>query len=84
MRAYERLLDYVKVYTQSADGTGETPSTPCQLDLTRQLEEEMRDLGLQEVKISPFGIVTGVLPAIKVSKRLGAISHHVHSKAALL
>lgn len=28
MRAYKRLLRYVKVYTQSADGTGETPSTP--------------------------------------------------------
>ena len=39
MRAYERLLRYVKVYTQSADGTGETPSTPCQLELARQLAE---------------------------------------------
>ncbi len=78
MRAYERLLDYVKVYTQSADGTGETPSTPCQLDLTRQLEEEMRDLGLQEVKISPFGIVTGVLPATpgcEGAPALGFIAH---------
>lgn len=78
MRAYERLLDYVKVYTQSADGTGETPSTPCQLDLTQQLEGEMRDLGLQEVKISPFGIVTGVLPATpgcEAAPALGFIAH---------
>lgn len=78
MRAYERLLDYVKVYTQSADGTGETPSTPCQLDLTRQLEGEMRNLGLQEVKISPFGIVTGVLPATpgcEGAPALGFIAH---------
>ena len=78
MRAYERLLRYVKVYTQSADGTGETPSTPCQLELARQLEGEMKDLGLQEVQISPFGIVTGVLPATpgcEGAPALGFIAH---------
>ena len=78
MRAYERLLRYVKVYTQSADGTGETPSTPCQLELARQLEGEMKDLGLQEVRISPFGIVTGVLPATpgcEGAPPLGFIAH---------
>ena len=78
MRAYERLLRYVKVYTQSADGTGETPSTPCQLELARQLEGEMRELGLQEVRISPFGIVTGVLPATpgcEGAPPLGFIAH---------
>lgn len=78
MRAYERLLRYVKVYTQSAGGTGETPSTPCQLELARQLEGEMKDLGLQEVQISPFGIVTGVLPATpgcEGAPALGFIAH---------
>ena len=40
MRAYERLLNYVKVYTQSAEGTGKSPSTDCQWDLARQLVEE--------------------------------------------
>ena len=78
MRAYERLLRYVKVYTQSADGTGETPSTPCQLELARQLEGEMKDLGLQEVQISPFGIVSGVLPATpgcEGAPALGFIAH---------
>ena len=38
MRAYERMLNYVKVYTQSADGTGMTPSTECQWELARRLE----------------------------------------------
>ena len=78
MRAYERLLRYVKVYTQSADGTGTSPSTPCQLELARQLEGEMRELGLQEVRISPFGIVSGVLPATpgcEGAPALGFIAH---------
>ena len=43
MRAYERLLNYVKVYTQSAEGTGKSPSTDCQWDLARQLVEELTE-----------------------------------------
>ena len=42
MRAYERLMNYVKVHTTSQDGTGRTPTTERQLDLARMLAEEMR------------------------------------------
>ena len=62
MRAYERLLRYVRINTESADGTGTSPSTACQLDLARLLEDEMKELGLQEVKISQFGVVAGLQP----------------------
>ena len=41
MRAYERLLDYVKVYTTSEDGQEQIPSTMRQFDLARQLAEEL-------------------------------------------
>lgn len=78
MRAYERMLNYVKVYTQSADGTGMTPSTECQWELARRLEGEMRELGLQEVRVSEFGVVMGVLPAApgcEAAPALGLIAH---------
>ena len=42
MRAYERLLDYVKVYTTSEDGQEQIPSTMRQFDLARQLAEELK------------------------------------------
>lgn len=45
MRAYERLMNYVKVHTTSQDGTGRTPTTERQLDLARMLAEEMRAMG---------------------------------------
>ena len=32
MRAYERLIKYAQVYTESSPDTGVTPSTPCQWD----------------------------------------------------
>ena len=46
MRAYERLLDYVKVYTTSEDGQEQIPSTMRQFDLARQLAEELKELGV--------------------------------------
>ena len=78
MRAYERLLSYVKINTESAKGTGSSPSTECQWDLARLLEKEMKDLGLEEVQISRFGVVTGVLPAApgcEHAPALGLLAH---------
>ena len=78
MRAYERLLKYVKVDTKSAEGTGKSPSTDCQWDLAKLLVEELRDLGLQEAKVSEFGVVTAVLPATagcEAAPALGFLAH---------
>jgi len=82
MRAHERLLNYVKVYTESADGTGTSPSTACQWDLARQLEGEMKEIGLQDVKVSEFGVVTGVLPAAPGCEGAPAIGFIAHMDTA--
>ena len=44
MKAYERLLRYIGFDTASDEESETTPSTPCQFDLARALEEEMRQL----------------------------------------
>ena len=79
MRAYERFLNYVKVYTQSAEEQGVTPSTPCQWDLARMLEREMKELGLSDVKLDEqWCIVTGHLPATpgcEDAPALGLLAH---------
>lgn len=78
MRAFERFLSYAKVNTQSAEGTGKSPSTDGQWDLARQLVEELRALGLQEVALSEFGVVTAVLPAVpgcESAPALGLLAH---------
>ena len=46
MRAYERLLKYAAVDTQSSEGAQGTPSTPGQLRLCALLAEDMRAIGL--------------------------------------
>ena len=48
MRAYERFLNYAKVNTESADGTGKSPSTDGQWDLARLLVDmlEKQEYGI--------------------------------------
>ena len=62
MRAYERLLKYVKIYTESSPDTGATPSTPGQWDLARLLAEELKELGLENPSVNEHCIVTAWLP----------------------
>ena len=45
MKAYERLLSYVKVFTPSSEETGTSPSTQYQFDLARLLVQELKELG---------------------------------------
>lgn len=78
MRAYERFLQYVTINTESAEGTGSSPSTACQWELARLLSEELTALGLSEVTISEYGIVTAVLPATpgcEDAPALGLLAH---------
>ena len=62
MSLLDRFLRYVRIDTQSAEGTGEVPSTAKQLDLCRLLVEECRLLGLSDVTLSPHGVVVATIP----------------------
>lgn len=59
----DRFIRYCKINTQSAEGTGVVPSTPCQHDLAKVLGEELRALGLSDVAVTENAYVYGVLPA---------------------
>lgn len=78
MRAYERLLKYVKIHTTSSDETGTTPSTPCQWDLARLLVDELKELGLENPSVNEHCIVTAWLPATpgcEDAPALGLLAH---------
>lgn len=78
MRAYERFLNYAKVNTESAEGTGKSPSTDCQWDLAKLLVEELKTMGMEDAKVSEFGVVTAVLPATpgcEAVPTLGFLAH---------
>ena len=71
----ERFLRYVRIDTQSAYGQATTPSTEKQLDLSRLLESELRELGLDDVRLDEFGYVYGSLPGIEDAPAIGLIAH---------
>ena len=78
MRAYERFLDYAKIYTTSDDHSTSHPSTARQFDLARLLEGQMKELGLQEVRGDENCYVYGVLPAtpgLEDKPAIGLIAH---------
>src|SRR5829696_8378998 len=60
--AMDRFLRYVKIDTQSAEDQTTVPSTKKQFDLARLLEKELTALGVQNVRVSEFGIVYGLVP----------------------
>lgn len=60
--AMDRFLRYIKIDTQSAEDQPAPPSTKKQLDLARLLEKELKGLGVQNVRISEWGIVYGMVP----------------------
>lgn len=58
----ERFVRYAAIDTQSADGTGRTPSTEKQLDLQRMLKAELESLGASEIRLSDKGFVMATIP----------------------
>ena len=78
MRAYERLLNYVRVHTTSDETSGTHPSAEREFDLARQLVEEMKALGMEDAHVDEHCYVYGTLPATpgcEDKHALGLIAH---------
>ena len=60
--AMSRFLRYIKIDTQSAEDAGKFPSTAKQLVLANLLAKELKELGVQNVRVSEHGIVYGMVP----------------------
>ena len=85
MKAYERLLKYVKVYTTSDETSNTVPSTERQFDLAHMLVEEMKELGIEGCRVDEKCYVYGYIPATKGYEdkpSIGLISHMDTAPAA--
>ncbi len=69
----ERFLRYVRIDTQSDHFSDTRPSTERQLDLSRLLERELRELGLEDVELTEHGYVFATLPG--TGPAVGVIAH---------
>ena len=76
MDIVERFLKYVSFCTTSDENTGMTPSTPGQMEFARYLAEELKSIGLKEVKLDNNGYIMATLPATEEGHPvLGFIAH---------
>ncbi|WP_017795612.1 peptidase T [Oceanobacillus kimchii] len=58
-----RLITYAKIDTQSDDQSSTTPSTPGQWDLIHYLQNELKEIGMQEIEVDEYGYLMATLPA---------------------
>ena len=78
MKAYERLLKYVKIYTTSDKESKTVPSTSRQFDLAKILVKEMKNIGIEDVKVDDKCYVYGYIKATKGYENkpsIGLIAH---------
>ena len=76
-KVHERFLEYVKVDTKSDEETRTTPSTKGQLELGKILADELKHIGLDDVRIDDFGYVYATLKGNinKEVPKVGFIAH---------
>ena len=78
MKVLERFLRYTAFDTRSDEATGKHPSTPGQRYFAESLAGELRELGLQEIRITKYGHLVAALPptpGYEDAPVLGLIAH---------
>ena len=71
----DRFLRYVRIDTQ-ADPSSETyPSTAKQLELSRLLVGELREIGLEDARLTEHGYVFATLPGSAGEAVVGLLAH---------
>ena len=78
MKAYERLLNYIRIDTPSDPESGKTPSSDCQFQLANKLVEELQALGVKNAEVDEKCYVYASVPATEGyegCKKLGFIAH---------
>ena len=78
MKAYERLLKYVKFNTQSSTTSGAHPSTASQFELAKALRDELVSLGCVDVYLDDKCYLYARVPATagyEAKTKIGFIAH---------
>lgn len=82
MKASERLLNYVKVFTTSDDESTTVPSTSRQFDLAHMLVQELKDMGIVDARADEKCYVYASIPATPGYEAVPAIGLIAHMDTA--
>ena len=78
MKVEERFLKYVSYWTTSDENGTSNPTSEREFSLARELEKELKELGLEKVLLTDTCYVYGLLPAtpgMENKKAIGLIAH---------
>ena len=82
MKAIERLLKYVKVYTTSDDDSTTVPSTARQFDLAHMLVNELKGMGIADAHVDEKCYVYATIPATPGCEQAPALGWIAHMDTA--
>ncbi len=78
MDLVNRFLRYVQIETTSDEASATTPSTPTQMAFARQLQQELTDMGLADIRLDKNAYIYAALPATpgcESAPSIGFIAH---------
>lgn len=82
MQAHERLLKYVTFDTTSSHKGTTVPTTPGQKVLADYLAQELKELGVSDVRTNDMAFVYGTIPATPGKESLPALGFIAHIDTA--
>ena len=71
----ERLIRYTAIDSQSDELSNKSPSTDQQLDMLNLLKEELLALGVEDVKLTDYGVVLATVPGNISAPSVGFLAH---------
>ena len=78
----ERLCRYVRLDTRSDPHSSACPSTPGQWDLLRLLENELKEIGAADVRLTTDGYVLATIPATSPKAGVPRLAWFAHVDTA--
>lgn len=73
----ERFIRYTSINTQSNPANSACPSSPGQLELAAVLEQDLKDIGMQDVQKDQNGYVIATLPS-NIQKKVPVVGFLAH------
>ena len=71
----DRLMRYAAIDSQSNEDSASSPSTNVQYDILNKLEEELSEIGAEDVVITDYGVVLATIPGNKKGPTIGMLAH---------
>lgn len=75
----QRFFKYIKVDTEASTTSGNTPSSAGQMEFAKQLTEELKSIGLNDVSLDENGYIMATLPSnMETTKQIPTIGFIAH------